>query len=211
MSAWSDPDGAVGGGFMILPHGDPRNAELEAQYWARVRARIGDQEADRMRRSMALGRNPRPLSVRQAAILWEAVAPLLRDMEATGQALPDIRAEAHADRGAGIVCAWIRDPGGTGQGISVLPPGQRGDQLYDLAEQLQAWASEVQADQGRRPWPDCPAHPGAHRLEPETVGETAVWSCPQTLRVVAEIGALGSPVRGVPRVRSRKQQARRRR
>jgi RimJ/RimL family protein N-acetyltransferase len=105
--------------------------------------------------------------------------------------LPDIRAEAHADCGAGVVCAWIRDPGGTGRSISVLPPGQRGDQLYDLAEQLQDWARDVQAAPRRRPWPDCPAHPGAHRLEPEAVGETAVWWCPQTSRVVAEIGALG--------------------
>jgi hypothetical protein len=103
------------------------------------------------------GNASRPLSARQASILWEVVAPLLRDLEATGQALPDIRAEAHADLGAGIVCAWIQDPGGTGRGISVLPAGQRGEQLYDLAEQLQDWASDVQADPGRGPWPDCPA------------------------------------------------------
>jgi hypothetical protein len=136
--------------------------------------------------------NPQPLSARQTAILREAVAPLLRDMEATGQAVPNIRAEAHADRGTGIVCAWIRDPGGAGHSISVLPPEPRGDQLCDLAEQLQDWARNVQVDPQQRPWPDCPAHPGAHRLEPEATGETAVWWCPQTTRVVAEIGALGS-------------------
>ena len=126
-------------------------------------------------------------------------------MEATGQALPDIRAEAHADRGAGIVCAWIQDdPGGTGRSISVLPPRQRGDQLCDLAEQLQDWAHDAQADPQRPRWPDCPAHPGAHRLEPEAIGETAEWFCPQTTRVVAEIGALDSPLRGTPGFKSRK-------
>src|SRR6516165_5202137 len=126
-------------------------------------------------RSRALSLNPRPLSAKQAAILREAVAPLLRDMEATGQALPDIRAETHADRGAGKVCAWIQDPDGTGRTVSVLPPGQRGDQLSDLAEQLQDWARSVQEDLQRVPWPECPAHPGDHRLEPEANGDTAVW------------------------------------
>ena len=62
-------------------------------------ARIDDVESERRDRSRALSRNPRPLSARQAAILREAVAPLLRDMAATGQTPPEIRAEAHADRG----------------------------------------------------------------------------------------------------------------
>jgi hypothetical protein len=154
-------------------------------------------------RSRALSLIPRPLSARQAAILWEAVGPLQRDMEATGQAVPDIRPEAHADRGAGIVCAWIQEPDGTGRTLSVLR-GRLADQLCDLAEQLQDWAGSVQGDAQRVPWPECPAHPGAHRLEPDATGETAVWECPQTNRVVAEIGALGSPLRGMPRIRSRK-------
>jgi hypothetical protein len=156
-----------------------------------------------MEESRALSLHPRPLSARQAAILWEAVAPLLRDMAATGQALPDIRAEAHAYRGVGIVCAWIQDPGGDGRTVSVLPPRQRGDQLCDLAEQLQDWTRNVQVDAQQCPWPDCPAHPGAHRLEPQATGETAEWFCPQTSRVVAEIGALGSPLRGIPRISRR--------
>jgi hypothetical protein len=125
-------------------------------------------------------------------------------MEATGQARPDIRAEAHADRGAGIVCAWIQDSGGTGRSISVLPPGQRSDQLSDLAEQLQDWTRDAQPDPQRPPWPDCPAHPGTHRLEPEAIAQTAEWRCPQTTRVIAEIGALGSPLRGIPRIKSSK-------
>jgi len=97
------------------------------------------------------------------------------------------------------VCAWIRGPDGTGRSLSVLPPGQRGGQLYDLAEQLQAWARDVQGHPQRHQWPGCPAHPGAHRLEPAAIGDTAEWYCPQTNRVVAEIGALSSPLRGIPR------------
>jgi hypothetical protein len=165
---------------------------------------MGDATYERWReRSRVLSLNPRPLNARQAAILREAVGPLLRDMDATGQPLPDIRAEAHADRGAEVVCAWIRGPGGTGRSISVLPPGQRGDQLCDLAEQLQDWARSVQEDPARVPWPNCPAHPDDHRLEPESTGETAMWWCPLTTRVVAEIGALGSAPRRIPQIKSR--------
>lgn len=152
---------------------------------------VGPADQERGERSRALGLSPRPLSAGQAAILREAVAPLLCDMEATGQSRPDIRAEAHADRGAGIVCAWIGDPGGTGRSISVLASAQRGDQLADLAEQLQDWARGTQASPHRPEWPDCPAHPGCHRLEPCALGETAGWECPQANRVIAEIGALG--------------------
>lgn len=157
----------------------------------------------RRRESPALSGDPWPLSARQAAILWEAVAPLLHDMEATGHVLPDIRAEAHAGPGVGVVCAWIQDPGGTGRQITVLSHGLRGDQLPDLAEQLQDWATGAQADPQPPRWPDCPAHPG-HRLEPESAGETAVWYCSQNALVVAEIGALDSPLRGMPRIKSRK-------
>jgi hypothetical protein len=50
------------------------------------------------------------------------------------------------------------------------------------------------------PWPDCPDHPGAHPLGPETREEVAVWYCPQTLQVVADVGALDSPrASGFPR------------
>jgi hypothetical protein len=163
-----------------------------------------DAADERQDRSRALSLELQPLSARQAAILRDAVAPLLRDMEATGQARPDIRPEAPGGPGPGVVCGWIQGPGGSGRSISVLPDVQRGDQLCDLAEQLQDWARSVQPDPQRHGWPDCPAHPGAHRLDPEATGETAMWSCPQTMRVIAEIGALDSPLRGVPRIKSRK-------
>jgi hypothetical protein len=158
---------------------------------------------ERARSSRGASPDLQPLSARQATILWEAVAPLLHDMKATGQALPDIRAEALGGPEPGVVCAWIHGPGDTGRSLTVLPDVQRGDQLCDLAEQLQDWARSGQADPRRHGWPDCPAHPGEHRLDPDATGETAVWSCPKTMRVIAEIGALDSPLRGPPRIRSR--------
>jgi hypothetical protein len=164
---------------------------------------MSDAPNERADNSRAASSDLQPLSARQATMLWEAVAPLLHDMEATGQALPDIRAEARGGPGRGVVRAWIQGPGGTGSSLTVLSDVQRADQLSDLAEQLQDWAGSVQADPQRHGWPDCPAHPGEHRLDPDATGETAVWSCPQTMRVIAEIGALDSPLRGPARIRSR--------
>jgi hypothetical protein len=176
-----------------LRHDDPDRAELEAQYMARLRARVGDEVFGRLQKSRALSRSPRPLTSEERAVLQEALAPLLRDMEATGQALPDIREEAHADRGGDAVCAWIQDPGGAGQGISVCLSYSPAQQLCDLAEQLQAWAGDVQVDPGRRPWPGCPDHPGSHMLSPQHRDEVAVWCCPDGLRVIAGIGMLTGP------------------
>jgi hypothetical protein len=190
---WSDSVAPISSGFLVLRHGDPRNAELEAEWWAHIRGRYGDQAADRLQRSAALSRDPRPLSHEEAAILWDAVAPLLRDMDATGQARPDIRADAHDDSGEDAVCGWIQEPGSTcGQGVTVWLNSPPGEQLCSLADALQDWAGDIQMDPQRRPWPDCPDHPGAHALKSETQDNVAVWYCPQTHQIVADIGTLGS-------------------
>jgi hypothetical protein len=193
---WDDSDPGNGGGFVNLRRGDPDRAQVEAEYAARVRAMVGDEAYERIGRSRALGLNPRPLTGEEKVILGAAVAPLLRDMEATGQALPGIREEAHEDLGEDAVCAWIQEPGsGCGQGIRVLCYYSPGEQLCSLAEQVQDWAADVQVDPGRRPWPDCPDHPGSHALIPDTRDGTAVWCCPQGGHVIAEIGLLPGPRR----------------
>jgi hypothetical protein len=128
----------------------------------------------------------------EKAVPWEAVTPLLRDMDATGQTLPDIREEAHKDHGEDAVCAWIQEAGGRyGQGITVWRTCSPAFQLYSLAEQMQDWAGDVQLDPGRRPWPDCPEHPGSHLLGADIRDEVAAWCCPDSGRVIASIGTLG--------------------
>lgn len=184
----SDPNN--GGGFANLRQDDPARAELGAQYAARIRARLGGEAFERMERSQALGDSPRPLTDEEKAALWESATPLLRDMEATGQARPDIREEAHEDLGEDTVCAWIQEPDGCGQGIRVWLYRSPGARLCDLAEQLQEWATDVQVDPARRPWPGCPDHPGSHDLTADTRDEAAVWCCPQGGRVIAGIGML---------------------
>lgn len=183
---------ALSESFIIIRHDDPDGPERLAQYHADLRARVGDEVFERIQRSQALWDNPRPLSDREKAVLREAVAPVLRDLEATGQTLPDIREEAHEDRGQDAVCAWIHHPAsGGGEGISVelyCGPALR---LYYLAEQLQRWKNDELIDAGRRPWPECPDHDGCFALSPDTRDDVAVWCCPQTGRVIAEIGRLG--------------------
>jgi hypothetical protein len=157
-----DPGTDNGGGFINIRYDDPSRSAL-----------------------------PRSLTDEEKAALWEAVAPLLRDMMVTGQAPPDIREEAHEDLGEDAVCAWIREPGGRyGQGVRVWLNGSPAFQLYSLAEQMQDWAGDVQLDPGRRPWPGCPEHPGSHMLGPDIRDDVAVWCCPDSGHVIAAIGTL---------------------
>ncbi len=186
-----DPDN--GGGFFNVRRDDPDGPERLAQYHADLRARVGDEVFDRIQRSRALGDSPRPLTDAQKEVLRQAVAPVLRDLEATGQTLPDIREEVHEDCGEDAVCAWIHHPGG-GEGIRVWLNGSAAFQLYSLAEQLQSWKVDQLVDSGQGPWwPCCPQHPAGCRLEPDIDDEAAVWRCSRSGQVVAAIGSLRHP------------------
>jgi hypothetical protein len=107
--------------------------------------------------------------------------------------LPDIREEAHEDRGEDSVCAWIHQAGGGGQGISVELYCDESARLYFLAEQLESWKNDELIDAGLHPWPECPDHSAPCALTPDERDKVAVWCCPQTGRVIAEIGSLEQP------------------
>jgi len=184
------PDPDSWGEILNIRSDDPDGAELKAQFSARLRARVGDEAFARIQRSLELSLSPRPLTNDERAVLRETIAPLLRDLEASRRALPEIREEAHEDYGENAVCAWIQDNGRCGQGIRVWLFSSPAERLRDLAEELQSWAGDVQVDPARRPWPDCPDHPGSHNLSAVTRDEVAVWRCPGSGRVIAEIGSL---------------------
>jgi hypothetical protein len=158
---------------------------------AAIRARSGDELADRMLRSMNLIRRPRRLTDGEEAVLREAMAPILRDISATGGILPVIAPEAHEDRGEDYVCGWITFGARDGTGIWVPVAGSRANQVCWLAEQMVEWECEKLADAGRpAAWPPCPEHPGRHQLRPEAKGNRAVWLCAESEHVVSSIGGL---------------------
>ncbi len=177
-------------GTVRLRLDDPEATAAVPDGMADLRARIGDEAVDQLQRSIVLSRQPRLLTGEQAAVLREAVAPVLRDLKATGETLPDIREESHHDRGEGAVCAWVQGPGWTGQGIDVWLNGSAAFQFYSLAEQLQSWKVD-QLGPGYW-WPRCPQHADCG-LTADIDGERAVWACPASGQVIAPIGSLRHP------------------
>jgi hypothetical protein len=172
--------GNNGGGFF-----SGRNPEV-------IRDMLGEEVYQRVQRTRELLRNPQPLTEADAAMLWAALAPVLRDLTATRMPVPDIRAEAHEDR-PWSVCGWIAQPGGFGQGIWVVRDAPHANQVWELAEQFQNWASDVLVDAGQTPeWPLCPEHNRRHGLMADVRDGAAVWICLHPEHVIAPIGALPS-------------------
>jgi hypothetical protein len=128
-----------GGGFFSS------REELDAE----VRGRFGDEVAGKMMRSMDRLRHPRRPNDREQAQLQAVLAPILRDMRATGAPLPDIVPEALEHRGEDYVCAWITEGDGSGCGIWAPVTGAPEDRVFWLAEQVAEWASDAQS--GREP------------------------------------------------------------
>jgi hypothetical protein len=172
-----------GGGFFSGPD----------QMIEEIRSKFGAEAAERARRSMALIRNPRALTDDEFTVVMEALALVLRDLEASGETLPDVVPEAHEDRGEEYLCAWIRMPDTRfGQGIYVPLAASPADRTFWLAEQLQSWKEDELADTGRPgPWPACPEHGGGCVLAPDVREDVAVWCCRRSGQAIAAIGELG--------------------
>jgi hypothetical protein len=171
--------GNNGGGFF-----SSRNPEV-------IREMLGEEAYQRVRRTQELHRNPQPLTEADAAVLRAALEPLLRDLAATRMPLPDVREEAHEDR-PWSVCGWIAEPGGFGQGVSVMRDSTPAERVRELAEQFQNWAVDVMADAGESAseWPPCPEHDRRHGLMADVRDGTAIWVCLHPEHVIAPIGAL---------------------
>ena len=176
-----------GGGFWTS------SAEMDAHLSA-LRGVFGDEVVERIQRDMALSEHPRPLTDHEREAIRGAAGPVLRDIAASGAIGLDLREEARADRGDGIVCAWASAADGiTGVDIWVALESSVAERVAELAEQLQEWEVEELPAVGRSAsWPECPEHPNSHPLEPVVAGEDgAVWRCPRSGDVICAIGALG--------------------
>jgi hypothetical protein len=166
----------------------------EAAYLEGVRERYGDEVADRWQRSRGLRGQPRPLSETERARLRDTMAPVLRDIEASGASPLIIQEEAYeaVDDEFASVTAWHSD--GTGMGVFIPSERPDAESVARLSEELQEWEIEELAAAGRSAtWPECPDHPNSHPLEPIVDDrDVAVWRCPRAGHVICEIGTLGS-------------------
>lgn len=135
--------------------------------------------------------DPRPLTATARSQLQGNLAPILRDITATGAILPEVQEEAHEDLGADVVSAWVQGPDGIfGSGIRVDMHVAPEERLADIAEQLQEWEMEELAAAGRpATWPECPEHPNSHPLSPQVRNGVAMWCCPRTGNPEYPIGA----------------------
>ena len=98
----SDPQSpAYGSSFFLAGSAE------EAAHFAALRERFGDEVVEGILRDRALHEHPRPLTENEREVLRQAAGPVLRDMAATGAVMPDIREEAHEDRGDEVVSAWV--------------------------------------------------------------------------------------------------------
>ena len=162
----------------------------EAEARKRLRNQIGQERYNRVSDSLWPS-GSRPLAAEESAILRETVGPLLRDLEAAGLRLPDIREEVRYGCDPAQVCAWIEEVDGGGSGIVILKELPAPERVALLAEQIQNWAADQLHDASLYPeWPVCPIHPAAGRAHPEVRDAAAVWVCSQARHPISAIGSL---------------------
>jgi hypothetical protein len=122
--------------------------------------------------------------------LREALDRVIPDLLATSGLTAEIR-DVEWAAAPPLQTAMLHSPDGSGRGISVRSSEDPTEQLADLADQVQEWAVEELCAIGQSAtWPECPEHPGSHPLSPVAVDGVAVWQCPMSHQIVAEIGHL---------------------
>ena len=123
-------------------------------------------------------------------VLATAMAEVMRDLVDTSGLRPRVADDQWSDV-PGQITATLSGLDGSGQGIYVLAGAPLPVRIASLADQVQDWAVEELWREGRpATWPECPQHPGSHPLATAVDGERAVWRCPKSDRVFAEIGSL---------------------
>jgi hypothetical protein len=130
------------------------------------------------------------LTAEESVMLRETLAPLLRDLRASGAVMPDID-ESGWDTDPDVVSALIIRPGMSQWGIRLRRTLSAADRLADLADQVQEWQVEELWAIGRgATWPECPEHPNSHPLSAGIHGDDAVWTCLKNRHVICHIGEL---------------------
>jgi hypothetical protein len=125
--------------------------------------------------------------------LSEALAPVLRDLDASGGPMPEVRGKQWAGV-PGQVTAMLHSPDGTAQGVSAMAAEPLPQRIASAADQIQEWAVEALWHVGRAAtWPECPRHPDSHPLMAAVREGRAAWICPRTGDLVSDVGRLRAP------------------
>jgi hypothetical protein len=125
-------------------------------------------------------------------LLLQALEPVIRDIQATGIAAPDVREHDYANLPEmATALMWSQD--GSGMGVSVLLDRPESARIAMVADQVQEWViEELWRTRRSTNWPPCSSHPGTHPLAAEDQDGVAVWACPDDGTPVSPIGLLGS-------------------
>lgn len=81
----SDNGGPFHSEMIRIRKGDPAGEEKLRAFHERMRSRIGDEAFERHMRTQELMERPRELTDVQKALLRDALAPIVRDLEVTGR------------------------------------------------------------------------------------------------------------------------------
>ena len=113
---------------------------------------------------------------------------MLRDLRATCDVALDVR-DGWTDAPGPAAMVW--DPSGSGSGVFVVDGADPLAQLVAVTDRMRDIAIEaLWSARHSVTWPECPEHPRSHPLEVNADGHRAVWRCPRSGTVVAEVGTL---------------------
>lgn len=121
--------------------------------------------------------------------LSAALAPVLADLSNTCRVTLRVQEEEWSLALGPSAMVWT--PDGTGTGISIVLEDSVIDQVVSITDQVQEvvieglWLAGLPVT-----WPQCPDHPDTHPLEPTGLSDSAVWRCPASGSVIAELGKL---------------------
>lgn len=121
-------------------------------------------------------------------MLAQSLAPILRDLEASGLDAPRIEDNDWADNPE-AASAMLWSPGGSGMGIQVGVAAPEVERVAMVADQVQEWVIEELWGSAPTNWPRCPIHPHSHPLEAFAL-DVATWVCPADRTPISAVGTL---------------------
>ena len=122
-------------------------------------------------------------------VLARALEPVLRDLQSTGVAAPQIE-DVDWTGEPELPSAMLRSPDGSGRGVLVDRDGPWHEQVEMVTDRVQEWVIEELWGRAPTNWPPCPQHPTSHPLTLATTRGLAEWVCPRDGTPVAPVGSL---------------------